>query len=173
MISGNEIKVMLMNGDLVIKESNSIEGANINMDNIQPCSYDVHLGEGMINLEQLDFTGEIIKQHVRLTEGGYLLKKGRCYLGTTREWFDFKKLAGTLSGCSTNGRKFISIHSTAEHIPSGFRGNITLEIKCEFDTILKVGDRIGQVIFHKVYGDPMLYEGRYQNQNGVTAARTK
>lgn len=121
-------------------------------DNLQPCSYDLTLGdvEKMI-LEPDDFV-----------------------LGCTKEIVKIPKfILGRLDGKSTLGREGITVHVTAGFIDPGFEGTIVLEIKnlgkkrvdlSKFKSIAQISfDELGAIPEHR-YGER---GNHYQGQKGI------
>ena len=127
-------------------------------DHLQPCSYDLTLGE-------------VEKE---------LLVPGSFVLACTREFVkipDF--LLGRLDGKSTLGRRGILIHATAGFIDPGFKGQIVLEIKNigkEYVN-LRLPNSIAQISFEELKNRPEKVYGErnnhYQNQTGIVKARWK
>lgn len=98
--------------DLVIKP--------INLNDIQPCSIDLHLNRELKNLDGLTHD---------LKYCGYTLSPGEFILASTLEHVEIPEdLVGIVEGKSSIGRLGITAHITAGYIDAGFKGNITLEI---------------------------------------------
>lgn len=115
---------------------------------LQPASYDLRAGE--------DAT----------------LPQGKCSLVPTLEWVELPgDLAATLRCRSSFGRKGVLLG--AGYVDPGFRGQLTLCLtNCGGEDIaFRKNDRIVQMILHEVRGSGILYEGRYQDSNGVVEAR--
>lgn len=141
-----------------------------NLEDIQPASYELHLGNQLSYPYYDDPVG---------TNGDteYWLGPGQFILGTTKEEISLSPyIAAELRGKSSLGRLGLSIHSTAGWIDPGFKGQITLELKNDgFQAIiLKPGMKIGQIVFMyltskslKPYGSEGL-GSHYQNQRGPT-----
>ena len=114
----------------------------------QPASYDLRAGEDVILLQ------------------------GKCTLLPTLEWVEIPgDLAGTLRCRSSLGRKGVLLG--AGFVDPGFRGQLTLCLtNCgSSDLAVRKNDRIVQIIFHEVKAGDMVYDGRYQDSNGVVEAR--
>lgn len=115
---------------------------------LQPASYDLRAGENII------------------------LPQGRCTLVPTLEWVELPgDLAATLRCRSSFGRRGVLLG--AGYVDPGFRGQLTLCLtNCGGEDIsVRKLDRIVQMILHEVRGGGVLYEGRYQDSNGVVEAR--
>jgi len=114
----------------------------------QPASYDLRAGEDAVLLQ------------------------GKCTLVPTLEWVELPgDLAGTLRCRSSFGRKGVLLG--AGFVDPGFRGQLTLCLtNCGAGDIpIRKNDRIVQMIFHEVLGGGTVYNGRYQDSNGVVEAR--
>mgnify|MGYP003330714151 CR=1 FL=1 len=134
-------------------------------DNVQPNSYDIHLGKEIVVM----YPGDSPEKK----KLPYTLKHGEFILGTTAEYIEIKKsCCAELSGKSTCARYGISVHQTGGWIDCGFKGNITLEIVNNgHDYELVSGMPIGQLIFHTCQNPRYAYGERgnhYQGQEGVT-----
>ncbi|HOX35278.1 MAG TPA: dCTP deaminase [Methanoregulaceae archaeon] len=115
---------------------------------LQPASYDLRAGQNII------------------------LAQGRCTLVPTLEWVELPgDLAATLRCRSSFGRRGVLLG--AGYVDPGFRGQLTLCLtNCGGEDIsVRKLDRIVQMILHEVRGGGALYEGRYQDSNGVVEAR--
>lgn len=107
----------------------------------------------------------------------WVLTPGVLYLLSTRERIVVPgDLVGRVDGRSSWGRVGLRVHATAGFIDPGFIGNITLELDVVGPPVeLREGDSICQVSFHKLAGEadrPYGADSKYQNQSGVTAARS-
>ncbi len=105
----------------------------------------------------------------------WILGPKECALACTVEHFNLpNNVRGRVEGKSTWGRKFLDVHSTAGYIDAGFKGNITLELfnKSDVPIVLVHGVAICQIEFAWLdqIADPG-YNGKYQNQTGVTPPR--
>lgn len=109
---------------------------------------------------------------VEIPEEGLILVPGVLYLGETMEYTETYNLIPNIDGRSTTGRLGIEIHRTAGFGDVGFKGKWTLEITVTHPVIVYPGMEIGQIYYETVDGDSsMLYNGKYQNQLGVEAAK--
>lgn len=107
-----------------------------------------------------------------IPEDGYILVPGVLYLGETMEYTETYGLVPNIDGRSTTGRLGIEIHRTAGFGDNGFKGKWTLEITVTHPVIVYPGMEIGQLYYEIVDGDnSMMYNGKYQNQKGVEAAK--
>lgn len=133
---------------------------------IQPASLDVRLGPQFYDLWH--------NEHFSHEPGETLsLKPGARILGHTESVFhlpDF--LAAQVSGRSTLGRMFVTVHQTAGWCDPGYDGDITLEIANFSHDIrpLEVGQRIGQLVFFRLDEPSDGYDGQYQGSRGPVPA---
>jgi len=109
---------------------------------------------------------------IEIPEEGYVLLPGCLYLGETEEYTETYGLIPNSDARSTTGRLGIEIHRTAGFGDNGFKGKWTLEITVTHPVIVYPGMEIGQLYYEVIDGDAsMTYNGKYQNQEGVAAAR--
>lgn len=133
----------------------------IELDQIQPASLDVRLGD------------EAYSPELGVYRDGdtLLIEPGEFVLGTTLEHIELPNdVAAQLTGRSSIGRQGIVVHATAGWIDPGFRGQITLEIyNMSHETVaLERGSRVAQLVFFQMISpadEP--YDGQYQDQVGV------
>lgn len=137
-----------------------------NIEDLQPCSIDLHLGDELKTLN-----GKTID----LTQDSYKLKPYEFLLGSTMEHIHVPfDLMGHVEGKSSIARLGVMIHVTAGFIDSGFNGNVTLEIfNCsdkEFE--LFHGDTICQIAFETLSSPVETpYDGKYQNSQGTVLSK--
>ena len=109
---------------------------------------------------------------ITIPEDGYILMPGTLYLGETVEYTETTGYVPKIDGRSTTGRLGIVIHLTAGFGDNGFKGKWTLEITVTHPVIVYPNMEIGQLYFEEIQGDSsMKYDGKYQNQQGVQAAK--
>lgn len=109
---------------------------------------------------------------ITIPENGYILMPGTLYLGETVEYTETTGYVPKIDGRSTTGRLGIVIHLTAGFGDNGFKGKWTLEITVTHPVIVYPNMEIGQLYFEEIQGDSsMKYNGKYQNQQGVQAAK--
>lgn len=120
----------------------------------------------------LDPKKENETQEIEIPEEGYVLLPGTLYLGTTVEYTETYGFVPNIDGRSTTGRLGIEVHRTAGFGDNGFKGKWTLEITVTHPVIVYPGMEIGQLYYETIDGDTsMMYDGKYQNQEGVQAAK--
>lgn len=150
---------------------------------IQPASLDVRLGRffrwytgtGMIDVkDEKSLTKELIGEET----AEFILSPGAFVLAETREKFNLpKNIYAELHGKSSLARLGLSIHQTGGLIDNGFSGTITLELKNENNTPIKIyaGMTIGQVTFEYTWECEVGYnekkDAKYQGQKDAEPSR--
>lgn len=109
---------------------------------------------------------------ITIPREGYVLLPGTLYLGETMEYTETYGFVPNIDGRSTTGRLGIEVHRTAGFGDNGFKGKWTLEITVTHPVIVYPEMEIGQLYYETIEGDTsMTYNGKYQNQGGVQAAK--
>jgi dCTP deaminase len=104
--------------------------------------------------------------------GHQILARGMCTLVPSLEWVEIPAdLAATLRCRSSYARRGLIIGGG--FVDPGFRGQLTLCLGNlgAGDIVLSPSDRVVQMVLHQVEGGSDLYEGRYQDSQGVVQAR--
>lgn len=115
----------------------------------------------------------------RETDGSVIIKPDEFLLALTKERVELperSRIAARVEGKSSLARIGLVIHLTAPTIHSGFKGNITLEIKNQGYLPIKLcpGMPICQLIFESVFGTPTAtMQGLFQEQTSVKGASTE
>lgn len=150
---------------------------------LQPNSYDVRLSKNIKVISKNYNRNCIIDPYLKydnlwtsinIPDSGYVIYPGECVLGSTVEKFRIpSNICARVEGKSSLGRYFIGNHITAGFIDSGFVGNITLEIKNNFELPFKLYPNmlIGQIAFDENMDKEHClntYHGKYQHQSGAT-----
>lgn len=165
-LTGKQIEIEVRKKKIVIDSFNS--------DQLNPNSYDYRLSSTMKilipnsvkdNVFCLDPKKKMNYEEICISEGGYLLKPGEAYLGSTVERFGSDYFASLCTGKSSVGRIFIQNHHCAGLIDQGFHGQITLEMTVQLPTIIYPNIRIGQIFWFESLGEVKLYEGKYRKNN--------
>lgn len=132
---------------------------------INPASYDLRIGGDIIDLATGNRTHYTFGDAIELYHG-------KAILATTIERVTLPHdLAGWVALKSSAARSGLD-HALAGWIDPGFCGQITLELSAHREVTLKVGQRICQIVFHMCEVPAIHpYNGKYQNQLGVTPAR--
>lgn len=141
---------------------------------LQPCSYDVHLGTklriytGAATDTRRDngaWWETLLLSSAWSDEPAWVLQPNHFYLATLAEelWIP-EDCCGRIEGVSTRARDGVTPHQVAGLLDPGWRGRATLELGVKNpNTILYPGERIAQVTFtltdHRVEHP---YAGRYQ-----------
>lgn len=173
MLTGREIAKQVALGRIRIKP--------FNPDQCNPDSYDFRLGPFLRILRcNSKFNGvrcidpRLLQKYtqVEIPDSGYLLRVGRCYLGTTIEKLGSDYYPSQVTGKSGVGRIFIRTHCDADHIDRGFFGHLTLEITVQIPTVIFPGMRFGQIKWFESVGKKgELYHGKYLNDSAAAASR--
>lgn len=148
-------------------------------ENLSPASYDITLGNKFLIPVKDIYTKTLGIGDVRYREvesGSVKMDPGAFLLAETVETLTLPdNVAAEVKSRSSTRRFGISICADAGYCDPGFSGKITLEIKNDapYPVILRAGSRIGQLVFHEVdYRVHRPYSGKYQNQSGVTGAKS-
>lgn len=158
-----------------------------NVDQVQPASYDVRLGDQFIlhhetnalldPLNIWDNTYWVKKMHRVEPNGHYVIGSHSFVLGVTQERFKFNNTTvGRLEGKSSLGRLGLCIHATAGFFDPGFEGTATLELfnMAPYPIKLTPGMLIAQMSFHRTTSTvevPYGAIGRYQGQTLPTVSK--
>ncbi|MCL2396947.1 MAG: dCTP deaminase [Defluviitaleaceae bacterium] len=139
---------------------------------VGPNSYDLHLADKLVVYEDevLDMKQQAKTREITIPAEGIVLQPGRLYLGSTVEHTETLGYVPMLEGRSSMGRLGISIHVTAGFGDVGFKGFWTLEIHCLHPVRIYAGERICQIYYHKIEGEYVPYQGKYQGNTGVQAS---
>jgi len=171
---------MILGGKTIIEEirTGAIKCDPFDIRMVGPNSIDVRLhrmikqvipnhADGYIDPEQ--------KQNTRildLVDCGYLvIKPGELWLGCTVEKIGSRYFVPMLEGRSSIARMGLQVHLTAGFGDVGFIDQWTLEITSVVPIKIYAGMRIAQVYFEEVSDNSMLYQGRYNGQEGPTESR--
>ncbi|MFF4647725.1 dCTP deaminase [Streptomyces sp. NPDC001389] len=135
---------------------------------VQPNSYDLTLGPTLVyyTSEVLDTRAENPSVEVEIPEDGFVLEPHRVYLGSSVEVLGSNHYVPRISSRSGAARLGLFSHCTAELIDIGSIGQTTFQFHTVKPLRVYAGDRLGQVAFHRVQGDIVLYDGKYQGSRG-------
>ncbi|MCL2854637.1 MAG: dCTP deaminase [Defluviitaleaceae bacterium] len=168
-LSGLEIKRLAEEGkDIIIKP---FDGSRVG-----PNSYDLRLNNilqvyDLSKVGYLDMHTETPTEEIVIPEDGFILEPGKLYLGSTVEFTETHGYVPMLEGRSSVGRLGVSIHVTAGFGDVGFSGYWTLEIHTLHPVKIYPNERICQIYYHKIEGDYIPYQGKYQKNTGVQASQ--
>lgn len=159
-LSDRDIKKCLASGAITV--------SNLDPNDIQPASIDLHLGDSFV------VKSENVWLH---NDETFKLEPHKFVLGATEEVVGLNdSILGKLEGKSSIARLGILIHVTAGYIDPGFKGQITLEMYNLTDEPIELrrGMAIGQISFEptsspcdRPYGCEEL-GSHYQNQTNAT-----
>lgn len=170
-------------------ESNNIglEPAPDLKEQLGPASLDLKLGKMVreVNHRFSEFVDprkeETVKGTTELNEirKYFVLHKGEVILAETKEFVSMPDdLCANVQGRSSVGRLFLGIHSTAGFVDPGFRGKITLELKNDGVSPVKLfpGMRICQIIFKRMNSEVEVAYGqnkssKYHGDKGPSESR--
>lgn len=148
---------MILHDEAII---DAMEGGKIEIDpypdpdQIQPASVDLRLGQHFNHPFE---TGKFTAQQMTL-------EPGECLLARTEENIKVPDdMVAFVTGRSTVGRMFVTVHQTAGLIDPGYEGWITLEVanSGELWQRIEVGERIAQIWFVPLAGESSGYDGQY------------
>lgn len=189
-LNDNEIKRLIKTKDLVTSFNSKgiIEPLSDDAieSGLQPASFDVRLGDSIIEVRPNDFynygryplidvTKEIGYSTFKINQDGtFILSPHSFALATTKEVIKLPNdLTAFVEGRSSIGRLGLFIQN-AGWVDPGFIGEITLELynATNYPIQIKKGMRIAQLVFCKMNSECDLpYVGKYQHQKGATASR--
>lgn len=140
---------------------------------VQPCSYDVHLGENLLVETEHGFQKASLAGHSE--KNPLYMPPGLFLLGETIEYFQIpNNVEAHFHLVSSRAREGMDA-LLAGLIDCGYNGRITLELKnsLQYGQIpLYKGLRIGQLSFFEYTQDARIpYKGRYYGDNAVSMAR--
>lgn len=129
-------------------------------DQLNPASYDVRLGNQIMieSVASSDFVRTPIERFTK--ENPWLLRPGQFCLASTEELLNMPEdVAGQFALKSSRGREGYS-HALSAFIDPGFHGSrLTLElhnIRQVHPIPLYPRMLIGQIVFHRMYGTPLV-----------------
>lgn len=166
MLTGNEIKLQVASGRIVIQPFDE--------KNLGPNSYDVRLADELMVCTEavLDPRRENHYDTIRIPPEGLRLMPNRVYLGRTVEYTESPHHIPMYEGRSSLGRLGVFSHITAGFGDVGFKGTWTLEIVAVEPVIIYPGMRIGQLYWHNPDGEVLArYTGKYQGQRDTAPSR--
>jgi dCTP deaminase len=148
--------------------------------NVNPASYDLTLGDQVVELWQPPYAfdvkerwpeGDMVTR--RISANGFVIRPGRGYLMHTVERVATHRYVPVLDGKSSLGRLFVSVHQTAGYGDPGFNGQYTLEVTTLYSIVPYAGMRIAQIRFHEVSGEIEWYGGNYAGEAARGPAPSK
>jgi len=162
---------MILSGkEILNKLGKEIDIKPFNPDNIGPNSYDLMLDNKLRVYEVkgcLDIMNDTPTKEIVIPKDGLILQPNMLYLGSTLEHTKTLGYVPMLEGRSSMGRLGLSIHVTAGFGDIGFSGHWTLEISCIHPIKVYPYIRICQIYYHKIEGEYVPYNSKYQGNTGV------
>jgi dCTP deaminase len=160
-----------------------IDMAPSNLHDIQPASWDMHLGSKLLVpncqfvVDPLIDSGYFV-EHTLDEDTPYFLPPGRAILAHTEEYVTLNDphISADIAGVSSLGRFFLFVHVTAGFIDPGWEGRLTLELYNASPWILKLsaGMRIAQLRFYQMHKPATrMYKdtGRYHASLAAEASK--
>ncbi len=170
---------MILSDKTILKmlENKTLLKSPLDIEQIQPASLDVRLGDTFSVVEDSPsgiITMESEIKYKTIKSDTYILLPNQFVLATTMEYFEMPDdLTAFVEGRSSLGRMGLFIQN-AGWVDPGFKGEITLELynanRCAIE--IKAGRRVGQLVFAEL-DDIALnpYKGKYKGQRGATGSR--
>ncbi|QVJ03513.1 dCTP deaminase (plasmid) [Nocardiopsis eucommiae] len=166
---------MILTGAEIKREhaSGRIRIEPFNVKNVQPNSYDFHLGDTVLTYKdvELDVHKENETEETLIPKDGLLLTPNKIYLASSREVIGSDHYAPTFGSKSGAARTGIFSHLSCGLVDIGSHGRLTLQLHVVQPVKIYPGMRIAQVIFWKPQGEITLYDGKYQGAEGPQASR--
>lgn len=161
---------MILTGSQILKEveANRITITPFTPDNINPNSYDFHLGDIIKKYKNyvLDCKSENSTIEIPFPKDGIILDPGWIYLGHTLEIMGSNYFVPIIRGRSSTARLGLFVHVTADIIDIGSHNQWTLQLHAVQPVRIYPGMKIGQVTFWRPEGEIELYTGKYQGSMG-------
>jgi len=144
------------------------------MGQINPNSYDFRLGKKLLRYTEpvLDPRRDNATEIFEIPEDGFVIEKGRFYLGHSDEVVGSSEYAPIIRAKSSTARLGLFIHLTADLIDIGSINQVNLQLYAAHSIRVFAGMLIGQVTFWKSRGVITLYRGKYQGARGPVSSRS-
>ncbi|MFE3455985.1 hypothetical protein ACFXKD_00455 [Nocardiopsis aegyptia] len=166
---------MILTGAEITRERDNgrIRIEPFNLDNVQPNSYDFHLGDSILRYTEpvLDVHQDNPTEEIPIPEDGMLLTPSRIYLASSAERIGSDHYAPTFGSKSGVARAGIFTHLSCGLVDIGSHGKLTLQFHVVQAVKIYPGMKIGQVLFWKPQGEITLYDGKYQGAEGPQASQ--
>ncbi|MFH1831595.1 MAG: dCTP deaminase [bacterium] len=167
-LTGNQIDLEVKNGNILISPYDP--------DLLNPNSYNFRLGDRLVMYDVQDVIDTQFKAPIKeilLSPDGFVLEPGKFYLGHTLEEMGSSCHVPLIGGRSSTGRLGLFVHITAPLGDIGYRGQWTLQFRATVPVKVYPGQKIGQIVFIKSYGEIDQYIGKYQGGVGPQAYNPK
>lgn len=137
-------------------------------------SYTVTLGTKLLH-----YTGEVVDTAVKnpveeivIPKEGYVLEKGKFYVGHIAEYIGSDYYVPILHGISEIAKMGLFVHVTANLIDIGNHCNFSLQLVPTENIKVYPGMNIAQISFWKVCGKVRLYKGKYKGVKGPASSQS-
>ncbi|MFH1802389.1 MAG: dCTP deaminase [archaeon] len=136
--------------------------------NLNPNSYNFRLGRVLkiFDGKVLDPKKENKFREIIIPEKGFVLQPGKLYLGHTIEEMGSDHYVPTMQARSSVGRLGLYIYLNSGLGDIGFKKQWTLELQAIHPLRVYEGMKVGQMLFWKVVGKIILYDGKYKASVG-------
>lgn len=167
---------MILTKGKIIQEikDNKIEIVPFSESNINYNSYTVKLGTKLLRYTStvVDTAQKNPVEEISIPETGYILEKGKFYVGCISEFIGSDYYVPILHGLSEIARMGLFIHVTANLIDIGNHCNFSLQLVPTENIKVYPGMNIAQVSFWKVSGKIQLYKGKYKGVRGPASSQS-
>jgi dCTP deaminase len=150
-----------------------VEQKNITIDpfcpkQLNPNSYNFRLGRTLMKYKHHELDAYKPNETIswEMEDDGYVLQPNELVLGHIEEHIGSDMYVPIIKGRSSIGRLGIFIVITADLVDQGAFGQWTMMLSVVQPVRVYPGMLIGQMTFWVPYGEPMLYEGKYQGAKG-------
>ena len=167
----------ILTGNQIIKEwkAGNITIDPFNVDNINPNSYNVTLGN-TIGKPKLDTTIIDSKHPFEVEkialpdDGWFIVAPNSLILAETKETIGSDMYVPILTGRSSAGRMGVFTHCTGNFGDIGYSGIWTMQLTSVYPIKLYAGQSIAQIYFLRPYGlSSFKYDGHYNHADGLRA----
>lgn len=143
-------------------------------ENVNENSYDVTLGSKLLVYTDsvLDTAKKNDTEMIEIPKEGYLLEKGKFYVGHIEQYIGSDSYVPILHGLQNVAKKGLFIHITANLIDIGNHCNFSLHLYPTESIMVYPSEKIAQISFWRVLGDVKLYNGKYKNVVGPAASQS-
>lgn len=167
---------MILTGKRIIREveSEKIEISPFTDSKVNANSYTVTLGTKLLHYTD-DVVDTAVKNSVEeiiIPKEGYVLKKGKFFVGHIAEYIGSDYYVPILHGISEIAKIGLFVHVTANLIDIGNHCNFSLQLVPTENIKVYPGMNIAQISFWKVCGRIKLYKGKYKGVKGPASSQS-
>lgn len=164
-LTGNEIVKNKKNGSILI------EPFDIGM--ITTNSYDLTLGGQLMRYDDdiLDPRVKPKTTSIQIPEDGYVINRGEFLLGSSLEMVGSDHYVPIVHAKSSIARLGLFIHITSGLFDIGSKCNVTFHFYATMPIKVYKGMKIAQITFWKPKGIIELYNGKYNNDIGISPSK--